>query len=103
MKPFALVLFALLLALPACTKKADEASCQAMLDRYLDLSMAPDPEIARLSPTQAEELATSKKIERRTDPAYKTALNRCKSEVSRTELECAMAAPTANDWEACLD
>ncbi|MEO8798104.1 MAG: hypothetical protein ABI551_09485 [Polyangiaceae bacterium] len=91
------------LSLSACSKKADDAGCRAMLDRYLELSMAPDPEIARLSPTQAEDLVTAKKLERRADPAYKAALRRCKSEVSRRELDCAMAAPTANDWEACLD
>ncbi len=95
--------FAGVLALSACSKKADDAGCRAMLDRYLELSMTADPELARLSPTQAEDLATAKKLERRADPAYKAALRRCKSEVSRRELDCAMAAPTANDWEACLD
>ncbi len=90
-------------ALSGCSKKATPDECEAMLDRYLDLSMAPDPELARMPPQQVESVISARKAERRSDHAYLQARVRCAAEVSRAELECAMKAPTANDWEACID
>lgn len=97
----ALLLLAGLFA--GCGKKVTSAECDAMLDRYLDLSMAPSPEIARMPPKQAESVIEERKSERRASSSYEAARGRCEREVSRAELDCAMKAPTANDWEACLD
>lgn len=93
-------LFPLLLG---CGKKVSTDECDAMLDRYLDLSMTPSPEIAHLPPKQAESVTLQRKNERRDDPSFAAARRRCEHEVTRTQLACAMEAPTANDWEACLD
>jgi hypothetical protein len=106
MKATALAITALslnALALTGCSKKVTPDECEAMLDRYLDLSMAPDPELARMPQQQVEGVISARKAERRSDHAYLQARARCAAEVSRAELECAMKAPTANDWEACID
>ena len=86
-----------------CAKKASHEECEAILDRYLDLSMAPNPEVARLPPQQVESVISAQKAARRSDPSFVQARARCEAEVSRTQVDCAMKAPTANDWEACLD
>jgi hypothetical protein len=87
----------------ACSKKPTPADCEAMLDRYLDLSMAPNPELSRMPPQQVESVISAQKTERRNETWFVQARARCQAEVSRAELECAMTAPTANDWEACID
>ena len=86
-----------------CAKKPTPDECDAILDRYLELSMAPGPELSRMPPQQVESFISTRKAERRGGKAYEQARARCQAEVSRAELECAMTAPTANDWEACLD
>jgi hypothetical protein len=86
-----------------CSKKTTPEECDAILDRYLDLSMAPDPELSRMPPQQVESVISAKKAQRRSDSSFQQARARCQAEVSRAELECAMTAPTANDWEACID
>ena len=97
---FLMVPLALLLG---CSKKVSSTECEAMLDRYLDLSMTPPRELSHLPPKQAESVISEQKAERRASPSYATTRARCEREVTRAELECAMHAPTANDWEACLD
>jgi hypothetical protein len=86
-----------------CSKKPTPDECEALLDRYLDLSMTPDPELSRMPPQQVESVVSTKKAERKSNRAYQQARTRCQAEVSRDELECAMKAPTANDWEACVN
>jgi len=87
----------------ACAKKATQEQCETILDRYLDLSMTPDPALSRLPPQQLESSLVARKAERRTDSSFVQARARCEAEISRAQIDCAMDAPTANDWEACLD
>ena len=98
-----LLLVAPMALLVACSKKVSPAECETMLDRYLDLSMTPPPELSHLPPKQAESVISEQKAERRASPSYATTRARCEREVTRAEFDCAMHAPTANDWEACLD
>ncbi|MGH7286243.1 MAG: hypothetical protein ACRELY_32390 [Polyangiaceae bacterium] len=86
-----------------CSKRVSPAECETMLDRYLDLSMAPPQELSHLPPKQAESVVSEQKADRRANPSYATTRARCEREVTRAEFDCAMHAPTANDWEACLD
>lgn len=86
-----------------CSKKVSPSECETMLDRYLDLSMTPPRELSHLPPKQAESVISDQKDERRSTPSYATTRARCEREVTREEFDCAMHAPTANDWEACLD
>ncbi len=97
------MIFAPLTLLLACSKKVSPAECETMLDRYLDLSMTPAQELSHLPPKQAESVIAEQKAERRASASYASTRARCEREVTRKELDCAMHAPTANDWEACLD
>ncbi|MEO8878454.1 MAG: hypothetical protein ABI461_22890 [Polyangiaceae bacterium] len=103
MKHSLALLVLLIFAAPACTKKATQDECNAILDRYLDLSMIPNPELSRMLPQQIESVVSAQKAERRTDSSFLQARTRCEAEVSHAQIDCAMQAPTANDWEACLD
>ena len=94
---------ALAILVAGCSKKPSSTECEAMLDRYLDLSMTPNPALSRMPPQQVESVISAQKTERKGDSAYLQARARCEAELSRSEMECAMKAPTANDWEACID
>ncbi|HWL89573.1 MAG TPA: hypothetical protein VNO21_27405 [Polyangiaceae bacterium] len=74
-----------------------------MLDRYIDMSMEADPELAHLAPAQRDVAREMKRAIRRTDRAFARVQDQCEAEVRRHEYNCAMRAKTANDWEACLD
>ena len=82
----------LLFVLAGCARPPSAQECDAMLDRYLDMSEPSPP------PERAERIA-----ERRASLAYLDAEKRCTRETTRAELSCAMKAPSANDWEACFD
>lgn len=62
-----------------------------MLDRYLALT-SPSPE------AEPESIAA-----RKGGDAYLRASRRCAAEASSNEHRCAMRAPTADAWEACID
>jgi hypothetical protein len=74
-----------------------------MLDRYLDLTIARDPTIATMPPAQSEVARAMKKATRRGDESYRRVATQCEREVSRGEYDCAMKAPSPNDWEACIE
>lgn len=81
----------------ACKPKATRAECEALVDHYAALVVTehfPDAGADRITAEQERE-----KSEARGDDAFKN----CSSEVSRTELDCAMHAPTANALEKCLE
>ncbi len=86
----------------ACSKPPSEADCRAMLDRYVDMTIDGDSEIASAPESARPALHETKKDRKREEPAYKASLDRCTHEVSRREWECAMKAPNPNQWEACF-
>ena len=73
-----------------------------MLDRYVDMTIDGDPEIATAPDTAKPALHAAKMDRKREESAYKTSLDRCTREVSRREWDCAMKAPNPNQWEACF-
>lgn len=73
-----------------------------MLDRYVDMTIDDDVDLKNASEHNRPELRNVKKEEKRTSAQYKESLGRCTREVSRREHECAMKAPSPNEWEACL-
>ncbi len=81
------------LILASCSRHPTEPECDAMLDRYLELTEEEQRPAAR----------TERIAERRASLAYLDAERRCLREVSNAELACAMKAPSANDWEACIE
>jgi hypothetical protein len=74
-----------------------------MLDRYLDLTEDDDPVLTTLTGEPRAGVRAERIAVRRASLAYLEAEARCTSEVSHRELACTMKAPSANDWEACLD
>jgi hypothetical protein len=74
-----------------------------MLDHYVEMTAARDPSLAGLPEAQAAEMRDAMRVAKRREPAYDRARAQCMEEVSRSEYECAMKAPTPNDWEACIE
>lgn len=88
---------AALLGASACKKKASKNQCDELLDRYAALRVAeqhPDAGSDSLKAERERELG-----EARGDESFK----RCTTEVTEDTLACAMAAPTAELIERCLE
>ncbi len=100
----ALALLALLgFGAAACARAPSTRECDAMLDRYLDLTEDDDAALAGLDGEARAGVRAERVRERRASIAYLDAEKRCGGETTRAELSCAMKAPSANDWEACFD
>lgn len=95
--PIGLVLAVLALQGAACKPKASPSECDALLERYARLVVTEKYPDASATAVEAEQ--RREKEEARGDDTLKN----CSSEVSRAELQCAMAAPTANAFEKCLE
>ena len=95
--------FAALVALSACKRKVTPAECTQMLDRYVDMTIAADPQLAALPPAQAEIARDMKREVKKADKSYRQVEEQCTREVSRAEYDCAMKANGPNDWEACIE
>jgi hypothetical protein len=86
----------------ACRGKPTRAECDAMVSRYLDLSLASDATLAKLPPDQ---LAVAREMKREVlkgDPRFAKVELRCEAEVTSKERDCALDARTPADWEACI-
>jgi len=97
----ALLVLAFLLS--ACRGKVSADECSAMLDRYVDMTIAADPMLAALPAPQASAAREMKHAVKRGERSFRTVQEQCEREVARHEYECAMDAKTPNDWEACID
>jgi hypothetical protein len=85
-----------ILATASCKKKATPAECDALLDRFSVLAAkeaAPDAsdEEVRAAQKQAHDEAAD-------DDDFRA----CAGRVTHEELACAMAAPSADAFERCL-
>jgi hypothetical protein len=94
---------ALALALLGCHRKVDPSDCTRMLDRYIDMVIDSDPASKNLSPPQAAAVRDMKKAVKKAEPTYARVEVQCRTEVSRSEYDCAMAAKTPDEWEACIE
>jgi hypothetical protein len=74
-----------------------------MLDRYLDMTIAADPTLATLPPAQERIARDMKRELKKGEKSYRQVEEQCLREVSRSEYNCAMSAPTPNEWEACIE
>lgn len=90
-------------ACAACKGKVTPAECTEMLDRYVDMSIAADPELAKLPPAQSEAVREMKRALKKAEPSYAQVQGQCEGEVTRKEYDCAMKAKSPNDWEACIE
>ncbi len=93
-----LCVLAIALALSTgCKPKATGAQCDQLLDRYAQLVVT--ERFADAGPDQIKSEREREKSEARGDDAFKN----CSSEVSQTEFDCAMRAPSADAVEKCLE
>lgn len=97
--------FAPLLALTllACNRKAQRAECTEMLDHYLDMTIAAQPDLQDLPPEQARAAREMKRALRKAEPSYARVETQCETEITKSEYRCAMKAPTPETWQACID
>ena len=86
-----------------CARRPTARECDAMLDRYLDLTEDDDPELSGLDGESRAGVRAERINERRASMAYLAAESRCTKTVTRSEHDCAMKAPSAGDWEACFE
>jgi len=86
-----------------CNGKATRAQCTEMLDRYVDMTVAAEPSLSDLSPTEARAAREMKKALRKGEASYARVEAQCEREISRSEYRCAMKAPTPETWQACID
>lgn len=93
----ALALGAAVAALASCKPKITTAQCDTLVDRYAQLVVTEKLPDAGPDTIKAEQ--ERERGEARGDDAFKN----CTSEVSRTEFDCAMRAPTADALEKCLE
>jgi hypothetical protein len=82
----------------ACGKSLSAEECTVLLDRYVELIVRaeqPDTSPAEVHRRQSE----ARRVARANPPLE---FDECPSRVSRTQFECAMAAPDADSLERCL-
>ena len=95
---------AALAVLASCKRgQPSPAECAEMLDRYLDMTIAADPTLASLPPSQEKIAREMKRELKKGEKSYRQVQEQCQREVSRSEYDCAMKAPSPNDWEACIE
>jgi hypothetical protein len=80
----------------ACGKSLSPADCEALLLRYVSLLAASD----RPETTAAERLHMQEEAREKAslDPEFGT----CAKSVTRAQFDCAMIAPSTDDFERCL-
>ena len=74
-----------------------------MLDHYVDMTIAGDPQLAGLPAGQAAVVRDMKKELKKGEKSYRQVQEQCEAEVSRHEYNCALEAKTPNEWEACIE
>ena len=74
-----------------------------MLDRYLDMTEDDDPALTGMTGEPRAGVRASRIGERRASLSYLDAEKRCTTEVTDKERNCAMKAPSPNEWEACFE
>jgi hypothetical protein len=95
--------FVALAALAGCRGKATREDCAKMMDRYVDLAIAEEPALAKLTPS---ELATAREMKRELKlgvKSYKKVHDRCEREITRAEVSCALGAGSSKEWETCIE
>jgi hypothetical protein len=91
----------LALALAACHGRASPDDCRAMTEHYLDLAVKESPGAAAMSPAQAAAVREVERGLKRAEPSYRLVQDHCEA-LTRTEVSCAVDAPTSRAWEACV-
>lgn len=90
-------------ALAGCSRHATPEECQQILDRYVDFTIDSDPSLKGIPEETRGAARELKKQDKRTSPEYLRARTQCETEVRANQVQCALKAGNANEWEACVD
>lgn len=99
----ALAASALVASTASCSRKANADDCRQILDRYVDMTVDGDPSLKSIPDETRGAAREVKKTEKRTTPEYQRAERQCQTEVTKSQVDCALKAGNANEWEACID
>lgn len=91
------------LTLLGCNGKVTRAECTEMLDKYIDMTVAAEPDLADLPEAEARAARDMKKALRKSDAKTVRVQAQCEAEITRREYRCAMKAPSPETWQACID
>jgi hypothetical protein len=94
---------ALAVALVACSRRVTPAECDQMLTKYIAMSIAGEAAVERMDPKERPQAIERRAAARRAEPSFARYQGRCQREVRKGEFDCAMAANTPGEWEACID
>ncbi|MEA2749110.1 MAG: hypothetical protein QOI41_3253, partial [Myxococcales bacterium] len=78
--------------------KVSRAECKQTFDKYIDLTLASDTRFEGIPPemiAQLKEQALSQAQSQKGDPCST-------QDVTRTQYQCAMSAPTTAAWQRCM-
>jgi hypothetical protein len=87
---------ALISALGGCGQRATPAECVALLDRYVELLVRQEDPGAR--PVDIDRAKAQTRARAAVDPAFLS----CEREVRQHHVACAVAAPTVDEFEKCM-
>lgn len=97
------LLVAVTLAQAACNGRVSRAECAEMLDRYIEMTVAGEPDLAALPEAERRAARELTKAMRKSDARYARVEKQCEAEITRREHRCAMKAPSPETWQACID
>jgi hypothetical protein len=97
-----IVVVVVLIAIAGCSRHASPDDCAAMTAHYLDLAVKESPGAAAMSSAQAAAVRDVEQGLKRAEPSYRAVQDHCEA-ISRSELSCALDAPTTRAWEACVE
>jgi hypothetical protein len=85
----------------ACRGHASTEDCSAMTEHYLDLAVKDTPGAAAMSSAQAAAVRDVERGVKRAEPSYRIVQDHC-DWLTRSQVSCALDAPTTRAWEACV-
>jgi len=92
-----------LIPMAGCSPRATTAQCTEMLDRYLDMQLAAQPDTQDMPTDEARSTRDVRKARHKDELGYRSSLEQCEAEITRREYRCAMKATTPETWQSCID
>ncbi|MDB4942290.1 MAG: hypothetical protein JWP97_1824 [Labilithrix sp.] len=101
--PHSLLAALAVLSSAGCSSRITRAECMDMLDRYVDMTAAAEPDSSELPPAASRAARETKKALLKGEARYKRVQEQCEAEITKREYRCAIKAPTPETWQACID
>lgn len=84
------------------TDLASAAQCERLLDRFIDLRLSEDPAARTMTSEDRAHLRAKIATDVLSDSDVQQVKNQCQTEVTKTEYECAIRAPSSKVWNDCI-